>query len=78
MIAVNQYGHVIHGIKHPRKDLETIRQGKACKIYVTGKDGKTYHVGYSIRKEWYSLYIPWRKDVKSGEMTWPKGKIYQP
>jgi hypothetical protein len=66
MIAVNQYGRVIH-VVHPRKDLESILGGKAHKIYVDGKDGKTYHIGYVIRNEWYSLYTDVRKVETKGQ-----------
>lgn len=65
-MAVDQYGHTVHGMTHPRKDL-MVRAGvqHAEKMYVDGKDGKTYHTGYIVAGCWYTVYevTPMRKAV---------------
>lgn len=66
-MAINQYGDTYHGLTHPRKDLcEKLGRSHAEKIYIDGKDGKSYHVGYLIAGEWLEVYEvkPLRKEVK--------------
>lgn len=36
---------------------------KARRMYVDGKDGKCYHVGYVIGKHWLNAYTPMRNPV---------------
>lgn len=33
------------------------------KMFVDGKDGKSYHVGYVIGKHWLNCFTPMRKEV---------------
>ena len=35
--------------------------GSCSKMYVDGKDGKVYHVGYVIGKLWLNCYTPMRE-----------------
>jgi hypothetical protein len=64
-MAIDQCGETIHGLVHPRKDLEKILGGKAHKVRVY-RNGKTYHVGYVIRKYWFTLYevTPYEREDK--------------
>jgi hypothetical protein len=60
-IAVNQYGTTLYGLASPRADLlRKVGATKAKKMYIDHK-GKTLHVGYVIRDEWWTIYevIPW-------------------
>jgi hypothetical protein len=62
-MAIDQYGQTYHALKHPRKDLcDQLGTKHADKMYVDGKDGKTYHVGYIIRGLWLQVLevIPMR------------------
>jgi hypothetical protein len=55
-MAIDQYGHTYHGLTHPRKDLcERIGRQHVSKMYIDGKDGKTYHGGYVIGGLWLSV-----------------------
>lgn len=63
-MAINQWGDTYHNLEHPRKDLcEKLYSKHAEKMYVDGKDGNRYHVGYVISGEWLTLYEvkPFRK-----------------
>ena len=65
-MARDQYGHTEHALEHPRKDLmERCGIKHAAKMYVDGKDGKTYHVGYVVGEQWFNLYevTPFRKEA---------------
>ena len=66
LMAVDQYGGVIHGIdpKRPRADLlDRLGASKCEKQYVDKIDGSTVHNGYIIGDSWYTLYrvTPWEK-----------------
>lgn len=37
-----------------------VGRSKARRMYVEGKDGKTYHTGYVVGKHWLSAYTPMR------------------
>lgn len=56
-MAKDQYGVCYHNIIHPRKELlEYFGRKHADKMYVDGKDGKRYHVGYVIAEHWLRLF----------------------
>ena len=61
-MAVDQYGQTF-----PRKELcEKLAKSHADKMFVDGKDGKRYHVGYVIGGLWLTLYVvtPYRREAK--------------
>jgi len=63
VLFIDQYGY-----KYPCnyiKDLKDVHylSGKISKMYVDGKDGKTYHVGYVIGQHWLTAYKPYRKEA---------------
>lgn len=64
-MAVDQYGETLHGLEYPRKDIAE-RLGYAPsslhKVYVDGRDGGVYHVGYSAGVRWFNVYevVPMR------------------
>ena len=65
-MAVDQYGQTFHGLTNPRKELcERLANSHADNMYVDGKDGKRYHVGYFIGGLWLTLYVvtPYRREV---------------
>ncbi len=65
-MAIDQFGQTYHGLEHPRKDLcERIGCKHVQKMFIDGKDGKMYHVGYVISGYWLNVYevIPMRKPV---------------
>ena len=65
-MAIDQYGEHFHGLVHPRKELcERLGCKHVDKMFVDGKDGGTYHVGYVIGGHWLNVYevIPMRKPV---------------
>lgn len=44
-MAIDQYGHTYHGLKHPRKDLcERLCRSHVKKMYQDKKDGTTVFV----------------------------------
>jgi hypothetical protein len=45
------------------KDLKRVHylEGKISRMYVDGKDGKSYHVGYVVGEHWLRAYIPFRE-----------------
>ena len=56
-MAIDQYGHTYHNLKHPRKDLcERLGRTHVDKMYIDDKDGNTYHIGYIIGGLWLRLY----------------------
>lgn len=64
-MAIDQFGNIFHGLKHPRKDLiEKTGIKHVSKMYLDSADRKTYHVGYILGKQWFSIYevIPMRKE----------------
>ena len=66
-MAIDQYGTTYHNLKHPRKDLlKRLYSSKASKMYVDGKDGKIYHIGYVIAGFWLTVYAvkPMRKEAR--------------
>ena len=66
-MAIDQYGEELHDLgPFPRKGLLTrLGATKASRMYVDGKDGKRYHVGYVVGSHWFNLYevIPMRRAV---------------
>ena len=65
-MAVGHYGTTFHGLKHPRKDLlERMGASRCEKMYMDDNEGKSFHVGYIVAGEWFSIYevIPMRKAV---------------
>ena len=61
-LAISQYGDKFYfkTVKELREQIP----GRCSKMYIDGKDGKTYHVGYVIGQLWLTIYIPYRKEVK--------------
>lgn len=56
-MAIDQYGHTYHGLKHPRKDLcERLCRSHVKKMYQDKKDGTTVFCGYVIGGLWLQLY----------------------
>lgn len=58
-MAIDQYGNIYRGLKHPRKDLcERLYRsyGSARKMYIDDKEGKIYHCGYIIAGLWLTIY----------------------
>lgn len=57
MLYIDQYG-----CKFYAKTIKELRQevggGRVSKMYIDGKDGKTYHVGYVIGGHWLNAYEP--------------------
>ena len=66
-MGIDQYGQTYHNLgNYPRKALmERLYNNHCQKMYVDGKDGKNYHVGYIIGNLWINLYevIPFRKEI---------------
>lgn len=65
IMAIDQYGHIQHGLVHPRKDLaerHSISPSSVQKMYSDTKDGESVHVGYIVQQSWYTLYtvVPWK------------------
>ena len=40
---------------------EKVGGGRVSKMYVDGKDGRTYHVGYVIGRHWLKGFAPMRE-----------------
>ncbi len=59
---IDQYGNRFHA-RTLHELREKVGGGKISKMYVDGKDGKTYHVGYVVGKHWLNAFIPLRKAV---------------
>lgn len=60
-LFVDQFGQ-----KWYAKTIRELREqipGRCGKMYVDGKDGKTYHVGYVIGSLWLRMYKPVRNAV---------------
>lgn len=56
-MAIDQYGHTYHGLKHPRKDLcERLCCSHVEKMYQDKKDGTTVFCGYIIGGLWLQLF----------------------
>lgn len=56
--AVDQYGDVVaYRAEDPRVGLlEELGATRAQNMYVDGKDGKAYHIGYIVKKRWFSIF----------------------
>jgi len=66
IMALNlKTGETLHNIgPYPRKYLmDRYGTKHAEKVYVDTRDGKSNHVGYIVRGEWWQLYTvtPWSK-----------------
>lgn len=62
-MAIDQYGHTIHDLKHPRKDLMAYYNTQhADKMYVDTEDGLGKHIGYIVRGRWCTVYKVMRID----------------
>ena len=57
-MAIDQYNQTYHNLgQHPRKALlDRLYSKHADKMYIDGKDGKSYHTGYIIGGMWLKLY----------------------
>jgi hypothetical protein len=42
---------------------QQIGKTKASRMYVDGKDGKTYHIGYVIGEHWLTAFQPIRNAI---------------
>lgn len=62
-LFINQYGEQYHArtIKE-LKDKHGLT-GRVSKMYVDDKQGKTYHIGYCIGREWLHVFTPLRNEV---------------
>lgn len=65
--ARSNYGRslILEG-KHPRKELlDKLDGSRAEKIYRDKKDGRSVHVGYIVRGEWFTFYnlTPWEVEA---------------
>ena len=59
-LLIDQYGNKSFSSgSSPRQALLShIGKGrKLFKIFIDGKDGKTYHVGYGSGQEWYNIAL---------------------
>lgn len=45
------------------KELQEQVRGKVSKMYIDGKDGKTYHTGYVVGQHWMTAFVPMRKEA---------------
>ena len=62
-MAIDQYGHTIHELVHPRKDLMAYYGTQhADKMYVDDKEGKAHHIGYIVKGRWCTVYKVTRID----------------
>lgn len=52
-MAIDQYGQMYHGLKHPRKEL---CNSHVEKMYQGKKDGTTVFCGYVIGGLWLQLF----------------------
>ncbi len=59
---IDQYGNRFYA-KTLKELREKLGGGKISKMYVDGKDGKTYHIGYVVGKHWLNAFTPLRKAV---------------
>jgi len=58
-MARDQRGHTLHlpGATHPRKALlQELGASSAQKMYIDTKSGKTKHIGYIVRGQWFTIY----------------------
>lgn len=59
-LYIDQYGSKYYA--STVKELkEQVGAGRVSIMYVDGKDGKTYNVGYVIGQTWLTAYTPLRK-----------------
>jgi len=71
-MAIDQYGHAYHDLRHPRKDLcERLGCQNAAKMYRDRKDRTLYHAGYVIAGLWLTLFevTPFEKEVHNGQAS---------
>ena len=61
-LYVDQYGGRWHAstVKELR---DAIGGGRVSRMYVDGKDGKTYHTGYVVGQLWCNAYVPYRAEA---------------
>lgn len=58
-MAIDQYGQTLYlGVtKHPRRELLNRLGARHCvKQYTERKDGTSYHSGYIVGRQWFTLY----------------------
>ncbi len=55
-MAIDQYGNIVHGLEHPRKELSEQYPGRVLKMYKDLEDGSTVHCGYVVGPLWFILY----------------------
>lgn len=60
-VFINQYGQVYYA--ETLKELRTKIPGHLSKMYCDDKDGKSFHVGYVIGHEWFTMYKSVIKEV---------------
>ena len=56
-LYINQYGNKI-GATTVKSLREQAGGGRVSKMYIDKKDGKSYHVGYVVGKQWFTAYKP--------------------
>ena len=62
-IGIDQNNQIIWIKKFPRKELMSYFQTKSVhKIFIDNKEGKSFHIGYSVRNHWYQIFkiIPFK------------------
>jgi hypothetical protein len=62
-LYVDQYGNKYYAYTLKELKERHYIPGKVSKMYVDGKDGKTYHIGYVIGQFWLKAYRPIRQEV---------------
>lgn len=62
MLYVDQYGTRFYA-STVRTLCEQLDHTRATRMYVDGKDGNTYHIGFVIGKHWLRAYTPLRKKM---------------
>jgi hypothetical protein len=61
-LYLDQYGNKFYA--DTVKSLkQQIGKTKASRMYVDGKDGKTYHIGYVIGEHWLTAFQPIRNAI---------------
>jgi len=55
-LYIDQYGTKFHCLYVYELKTEHHLSGKISKMYVDGKDGKTYHIGYVVGNHWLTAY----------------------
>jgi hypothetical protein len=62
-LYIDQYGQRYYAYTLKELKQKHYIPGKISKMYVNGKDGKTYHIGYVIGQYWLTAYIPIRQET---------------